>query len=177
MSVLRLVGSHTVTLHLHFATTHTHTHIISTNRPASQVVPAAVISDSVINCAEHPNTDSQHSWMCGVQVGFSYPLTLTHVPSIHSSSQTYSMCYLLLLFILVVCFYSGLGYILGSTAKEAAGDWHWSLRVRAACSSSNSLVVHTLLYVQGDRAGQNSNVIKQTQQQTTVMCRTKIRKT
>lgn len=26
---------------------------------------------------------------------------------------------------------SGLGYILGSSAKEAAGDWHWALRVRA----------------------------------------------
>lgn len=26
---------------------------------------------------------------------------------------------------------SGLGYILGSSAKVAAGDWHWALRVRA----------------------------------------------
>lgn len=27
---------------------------------------------------------------------------------------------------------SGLGYILGSSAKVAAGDWHWALRVRAS---------------------------------------------
>lgn len=34
---------------------------------------------------------------------------------------------------------SGLGYILGSSAKVAAGDWHWALRVR---SSSSFLHAH-----------------------------------
>lgn len=33
---------------------------------------------------------------------------------------------------------SGLGYILGSSAKVAAGDWHWALRVRSSSSSSLS---------------------------------------
>jgi len=27
--------------------------------------------------------------------------------------------------------HSGLGYILGSIAKDAGGDWYWALRVRA----------------------------------------------
>lgn len=33
---------------------------------------------------------------------------------------------------------SGLGYILGSSAKVAAGDWHWALRVRSPSLSSLS---------------------------------------
>lgn len=33
---------------------------------------------------------------------------------------------------------SGLGYILGSSAKVAAGDWHWALRVRSTSSVSSS---------------------------------------
>uniref|UniRef100_A0A3P8VTL3 SPNS lysolipid transporter 2, sphingosine-1-phosphate n=1 Tax=Cynoglossus semilaevis TaxID=244447 RepID=A0A3P8VTL3_CYNSE len=36
---------------------------------------------------------------------------------------------MLSVFYLAIPLGSGLGYILGSTAKEAAGDWHWSLRV------------------------------------------------
>lgn len=38
---------------------------------------------------------------------------------------------------------SGLGYILGSSAKEAAGDWHWALRVRTSSSSSSSSTART----------------------------------
>lgn len=38
---------------------------------------------------------------------------------------------------------SGLGYILGSSAKVAAGDWHWALRVRARSSSLSSSNMHT----------------------------------
>ncbi|XP_041947742.1 protein spinster homolog 2 isoform X2 [Alosa sapidissima] len=36
---------------------------------------------------------------------------------------------MLSVFYLAIPLGSGLGYILGSTAKEAAGDWHWALRV------------------------------------------------
>lgn len=35
---------------------------------------------------------------------------------------------------------SGLGYILGSSAKVAAGDWHWALRVRSSSSVSSSFL-------------------------------------
>uniref|UniRef100_A0A3B3TGP4 SPNS lysolipid transporter 2, sphingosine-1-phosphate n=1 Tax=Paramormyrops kingsleyae TaxID=1676925 RepID=A0A3B3TGP4_9TELE len=36
---------------------------------------------------------------------------------------------MLSVFYLAIPLGSGLGYILGSSAKEAAGDWHWALRV------------------------------------------------
>ncbi|XP_063059597.1 sphingosine-1-phosphate transporter SPNS2 [Engraulis encrasicolus] len=36
---------------------------------------------------------------------------------------------MLSVFYLAIPLGSGLGYILGSTAKDAAGDWHWALRV------------------------------------------------
>nr|XP_040038638.1 protein spinster homolog 2 [Gasterosteus aculeatus aculeatus] len=39
---------------------------------------------------------------------------------------------MLSVFYLAIPLGSGLGYILGSSAKVAAGDWHWALRVRAS---------------------------------------------
>jgi len=32
---------------------------------------------------------------------------------------------------------SGLGYILGSSAKDAAEDWHWALRVRLSSEAAS----------------------------------------
>lgn len=43
---------------------------------------------------------------------------------------------------LLLCPCSGLGYILGASAKVAAGDWHWALRVRASTALSHSARTH-----------------------------------
>lgn len=41
--------------------------------------------------------------------------------------------------VMSLCFLrSGLGYILGSSAKDVADDWHWALRVRASLSSART---------------------------------------
>lgn len=41
-----------------------------------------------------------------------------------------------------------MGYILGSSAKVAAGDWHWALRVRATAAAQHTNM-HTKTLLQG----------------------------
>uniref|UniRef100_A0AAQ4PDG3 SPNS lysolipid transporter 2, sphingosine-1-phosphate n=1 Tax=Gasterosteus aculeatus aculeatus TaxID=481459 RepID=A0AAQ4PDG3_GASAC len=50
---------------------------------------------------------------------------------------------MLSVFYLAIPLGSGLGYILGSSAKVAAGDWHWALRVRASPNNTRGGLFHS----------------------------------
>uniref|UniRef100_A0A8D2ZES2 SPNS lysolipid transporter 2, sphingosine-1-phosphate n=1 Tax=Scophthalmus maximus TaxID=52904 RepID=A0A8D2ZES2_SCOMX len=58
---------------------------------------------------------------------------------------------MLSVFYLAIPLGSGLGYILGSSAKEAAGDWHWSLRVSPVLGITAGTLI--LLFVPEPKRG------------------------
>ncbi|XP_028839040.1 sphingosine-1-phosphate transporter SPNS2 [Denticeps clupeoides] len=58
---------------------------------------------------------------------------------------------MLSLFYLAIPLGSGLGYILGSSAKEAAGDWHWALRVSPILGMTAGALI--LLFVPDPKRG------------------------
>ncbi|KAM3868904.1 sphingosine-1-phosphate transporter SPNS2 [Diretmus argenteus] len=58
---------------------------------------------------------------------------------------------MLSVFYLAIPLGSGLGYILGSSAKEAAGDWHWALRVSPVLGITAGTLI--LLFVPEPKRG------------------------
>lgn len=123
-------------MHLHFVTTCTNHS--STNRPTGRVATGALISSTVRNspcqAAKHSTLLKQHQeqdvWTVGVRLSegndrlSSLRTLLSHKYQRLLGAMQSNVCDVFL----SLC--SGLGYILGSSAKVAAGDWHWALRVR-----------------------------------------------
>uniref|UniRef100_A0A3B4H3Q5 Protein spinster homolog 2-like n=1 Tax=Pundamilia nyererei TaxID=303518 RepID=A0A3B4H3Q5_9CICH len=82
------------------------------------------------------------------------------------TSNTRTM--MLSVFYLAIPLGSGLGYILGSSAKEAAGDWHWALRVSPVLGITASVLI--LLLVPDPKRGSADQLGGRIRSRTSWLC-------
>ncbi|KAM9385155.1 sphingosine-1-phosphate transporter SPNS2 isoform 2-T2 [Pholidichthys leucotaenia] len=78
---------------------------------------------------------------------------------------------MLSVFYLAIPLGSGLGYILGSTAKEAAGDWHWALRVSPILGLTAGVLI--LLFVPEPKRGNADRMGGRVKSHSSWVCDTK----
>uniref|UniRef100_A0A669E7R3 SPNS lysolipid transporter 2, sphingosine-1-phosphate n=1 Tax=Oreochromis niloticus TaxID=8128 RepID=A0A669E7R3_ORENI len=82
------------------------------------------------------------------------------------TSNTRTM--MLSVFYLAIPLGSGLGYILGSSAKEAAGDWHWALRVSPILGITAGFLI--LLFVPDPKRGSADQLGGRIRSRTSWLC-------
>ncbi|XP_063344481.1 sphingosine-1-phosphate transporter SPNS2 isoform X1 [Pelmatolapia mariae] len=82
------------------------------------------------------------------------------------TSNTRTM--MLSVFYLAIPLGSGLGYILGSSAKEAAGDWHWALRVSPILGITAGVLI--LLFVPDPKRGSADQLGGRIRSRTSWLC-------
>ncbi|XP_022523368.2 sphingosine-1-phosphate transporter SPNS2 [Astyanax mexicanus] len=75
---------------------------------------------------------------------------------------------MLSVFYLAIPLGSGLGYILGSSAKDAAGDWHWALRVSPLLGMIAGMLI--LLFVPEPKRGSSDQPSSRMKSRTSWVC-------